>query len=47
MTDMKANFMLGNDQRNLIDFNGCLLDQMRKAILGLGNQLRFAKVFVG
>ena len=48
MTDIKTNFRLGMlAQKNLIDFNGCLLDRMRKAALGLGNQLRFAEVSVG
>ena len=48
MTDIKTNFRLGMlAQRNLFDFNGWLLDQMRKTTLGLGNQLRFAEVSVG
>jgi len=48
MTDMNTNFRLGMfSQRNLIDFNRWLLDQMGKAALGLGNQHRFAEVFVG
>ncbi len=48
MTDMNTNFRLGVfAQRILIDFNGWLLDQMRKAALGPGNQLRFAEVSAG
>ena len=31
----------------MFDFDGWLLDQMLKAILGPGNQLRFAGVSVG
>ena len=47
MTDINTNFRLGMfSQRNLIDFNGWLLDQMGKAALGLGNEYRFAKVSV-
>ena len=45
---VNADFRLGIfAQRILIDFNGFLLDQMRKAALGLGNQLRFAGGSVG
>jgi len=48
MTDLNTNFRLGMfAQRILMDFNGWLLDQMGKATLGLGNQLRFAEVSVG
>lgn len=48
MTDIKTKFRLGMlSQRNLFDFNGLLLDQMRKAALRPGNGLSFAKVSVG
>ena len=48
MTDMNTNFRLGMfSQRRLFDFNGWLLDQMRKEALGPGNQHRFAEVSVG
>ena len=48
MTDIKTNIRLGMlAQRNLIDFNGWLLDQMRRAALGPGNEHRFAEVSVG
>ena len=48
MTDIKTNFRLGMlAQRILIEFNGWLLDRMRKAALGLGNQHRFVEISVG
>ena len=48
MTDMNSNFRLGMfGQRILFDFNGWLLDQMGKAALGQGNQLRLEEVSVG
>ena len=47
MTNMNTNFRLGMfSQRSLIDFNGWLLDQMRKATLVPGNQLKFVEVSV-
>ena len=43
MTEMNANFRLGIlGQRIVFDFDGWLLDQMKKAALGSGNQLTFA-----
>jgi len=48
MTDIKTNFRIGIlTQRNLIEFNGWLLDEMRKAALSLRNEHKFAEASMG
>jgi len=45
---MNVNFRLGIlGQRILFDFDGWLLDQMKKVALGSRNQLRFAGCSMG